>query len=302
MQISKSNFTEINSIGEIAYRVIKNDQTAHVMGITSHGIYLRTKKRWVIHITNDRFRSPITININPNQISLDGIKLNSKVTVDRGSLTLQDSGVAIQPKRDRIWKVPKPPTSILNISNRKEHFRVFAKEVESRKKDTGLAQILSNITGLEEYKNQPDDQWNNLYRHIFSFMKFAKASDQNQFVDLVSGILGAGNGLTPSGDDFIAGFLLMINRWRTLFGDIFNYFDLNNQVVNMAYQKTTSLSANMIEWSSIGMGEERTISAADWLVCGAGKPENIIPELIEFGNSSGIDTITGMAAALFITN
>jgi hypothetical protein len=110
--------------------------------------------------------------------------------------------------------------------------------------------------------------------------------------------LGFGEGLTPSGDDYVIGTLLSLNRWKDVLLPDKDLGSLNQQVVETAYQVTTTLSANLIECAALGQGDERLIQAIDYLMGGGVQKDEIVTNLMNWGNSSGVDTFVGMATAL----
>jgi len=74
--------------------------------------------------------------------------------------------------------------------------------------------------------------------------------------------------------------------------------ELNNRIVEAAYAKTTLLSANLIECASLGSADERLISTLDYLVCDEDYETEIPRELLDWGKSSGLAALLGMATAL----
>ena len=65
-----------------------------------------------------------------------------------------------------------------------------------------------------------------------------------------------------------------------------------------AYEKTTTLSANLIDCAARGLANERLINTLDWILTGEPGEANVIANLLGWGNSSGVDAFTGMAAAI----
>ncbi|MBL6962162.1 MAG: DUF2877 domain-containing protein, partial [Anaerolineales bacterium] len=113
----------------------------------------------------------------------------------------------------------------------------------------------------------------------------------------IQSFLGLGGGLTPSGDDFVIGLLLSINRWSTIFHQIKNLATFNKEIVEAAYKHTTTLSANLIECAALGSADERLIQAVDHLATGKYNRDEVIPGLLSWGNSSGVDALVGMMTA-----
>ena len=106
-----------------------------------------------------------------------------------------------------------------------------------------------------------------------------------------------GSGLTPSGDDFVMGLLLSLNRWESVLQPGDNLSVLNTNVVESAYRCTTTLSANLIECGALGLADERLIQAVDLLATGKKEQAEILLGLLSWGNTSGIDAFVGMIVA-----
>jgi hypothetical protein len=126
---------------------------------------------------------------------------------------------------------------------------------------------------------------------------FHKGSSQ-ETLDIFRRLMGLGRGLTPSGDDFIMGLLLAVNRWPGLFGPLLGLAELNRQVIEKAYSVTTSISANLIEGATLGYGDERLISALDGIMTGYLPAEECANNLLALGASSGIDALVGITSVM----
>jgi hypothetical protein len=99
----------------------------------------------------------------------------------------------------------------------------------------------------------------------------------------------------------VIGFLLALNRWKDLLLPSEGMPDLNRHIVDAAYEKTTTVSANLIECATLGLADERLIQAIDWLVINNSQGSQPIQELVTWGSSSGVDVFVGfvVASALF---
>ena len=65
-----------------------------------------------------------------------------------------------------------------------------------------------------------------------------------------------------------------------------------------AYQQTTTISANLIECATIGEADQRLIAALDCLMTQEPCTVEIIGDLLNWGHTSGVDTLLGMLTAL----
>ena len=91
---------------------------------------------------------------------------------------------------------------------------------------------------------------------------------------------------------------MVLNRWKEVIFDGQDLDRLNQQVVEAAYRKTTTLSANLIECAALGLADERLIEALDWLVSGSEQEPTHLDEMLDWGSSSGIDVFVGYVVAL----
>ncbi|MBU1661287.1 MAG: DUF2877 domain-containing protein [Chloroflexi bacterium] len=103
--------------------------------------------------------------------------------------------------------------------------------------------------------------------------------------------------MTPAGDDVVIGLLLSLNRWEEVLWPDGQLHEWNRQLVEAAYQRTTTLSANLIECATRGQGDERLIAAVDHLVCGRSGSSKIITDVLKWGSSSGKAALIGMRIA-----
>ena len=111
-------------------------------------------------------------------------------------------------------------------------------------------------------------------------------------------LIGLGRGLTPSGDDMVAGLLLALNRWREALRPETGVEDINRSVEEWARLHTTALSATLIKCAARGLASERLIHALDSIMTGTPSLDDSLPPLLQWGASSGMDSLLGMAVAI----
>jgi hypothetical protein len=92
----------------------------------------------------------------------------------------------------------------------------------------------------------------------------------------------------------VLGLLLMLNRWQAEH----DWSELNRAVIAAAYQKTTTISANLIECAAAGQADERLIAVVEGIAAGSTAWETCVEHVLGWGSSSGIDALVGMTIAL----
>ena len=107
----------------------------------------------------------------------------------------------------------------------------------------------------------------------------------------VRGLLGRGDGLTPSGDDALAGALLVAHA--------LGVGDALAAVVRRRLGATTAVSAALLSAAADGFAARPVVTLVDAAVAGddLGVRETL-PAVLSIGHSSGADLVVGVAAAL----
>lgn len=106
----------------------------------------------------------------------------------------------------------------------------------------------------------------------------------------VQHLVGLGPGLTPSGDDLLAGFLLLAHRsgWATP-------APLREAIRSLPPGRTTAVSESLLHWAAEGVANERALHWLDGLLQGAPPP---IDPVLAIGATSGADFAAGVLLAL----
>lgn len=120
--------------------------------------------------------------------------------------------------------------------------------------------------------------------------EFLQNKDFQNAADCITRLIGLGIGLTPSGDDFLCGFLagLILTKKDTChFADILKH-NINNNLKN-----TNEISAAFLDCAAKGQ-----FSLAVNSLKGNPSPAQIYDSFREIGHSSGMDTLCGVLFAL----
>lgn len=304
MKNSNPRLFKATSIGLIASQVLSKDQDAQVFGNTSRGLFIKTAFNWLVFLSFEQFRGPLTLTLAETDPAFRQVAPGDQFRICATSIFVPVLDIIITSKDDQIWQPLPPSVRPLDDAERQVKLVKFAKEIISKKGGMGLAPLIPALLGVPG-THRPLEINNRLdWGDFLQVQKYVCNRDVNPLARLLSTLMGSGTGLTPSADDFIVGLLLALNRWHNLLWDEGRLRDLNQKVVEAAYKKTTMLSANLIECAALGLADERLVNALDWLMTGFSLKLEIetavADELLGWGHSSGVDAFVGMAAALHV--
>jgi hypothetical protein len=277
-----------------AFEETRLGQPGEVIGNTSHGIFIRTSKNRIIYLSSEKYGNPLNINLHPFPSVLCDIQVNDQVHLGNGKLIFPrlDFQISTSPQ---IVYIPEPaPPIVQEPKIIKKNILAIIMEINRVITPEGFAgQLLAYINKGES--NTPESK---LLAELREIHKQFLAQSVKELCVSLTRLIGSGRGLTPAGDDFICGFLLALNRWEMekIHGEELK--ELNLELSKEAYQRTTTLSANLIELASRGEGDERLITILDSIYDSDPSPQEAATLLLSYGSSSGLDAFTGMVIAI----
>jgi Protein of unknown function (DUF2877) len=291
------NLHEADSIGFLAANKLSINQNAIVAGKTSRGAFIKLANNWLLFLSSEPFCGPLTLNMVATDGYLQKITSGMPVQISPKQMLLPHLDLRISFEKASIWRAPHPSSSPITAEECRKRLYFVCENIILNNPAAGLAPL---IPGLINPVAQPAPGPKTFQTNILSFFEKLPSSNQFSFIDFINSILGTGRGLTPSGDDFVLGFLLALNRWGFTLLPGYNPQKLNCRVVEAAYKKTTTISANLIECAAQGQADERLIAVLDWLMSGTSSDLACIDEMLKWGHSSGIDVFVGVMFALSI--
>jgi len=287
----------IHSIGNRAMDLLSVEKIAEILGITSKGIFIKFENNKMVFLSFEDYRGPLTANLSGGFRHFTRLSRGGKVTLSREALLFPDSKISISRSNPKIWKPSKIAEPPDNSLDRISLIRSLALDVYRFKKGEGLSEMLPALGDFSPGYANGNTQFQGVEAIIEEIRGQIAEGDLLSFSQTIQSFLGLGGGLTPSGDDFIIGLLLSFNRWETIFQPDNNLSRLNEIIVEAAYKRTTTLSANLIESAALGSADERLIQVVDHLATGKYHRDEVIPGLLSWGNSSGVDALVGMITA-----
>ena len=270
---------EIATAGKSALNFIESYSEGETIGETvkvfESTVYLKTGHDDLICLTSKDVKAPMNLNLNVpiNFLELDCI--NKKAIRTLNGLKLETIG--FDTKNSKIHPLTKDHEIEAGLRN-----RILFSVDEINLFDTA-GSILDN--------NSPF--FNDLSVSITTISESTQKHELNKLSDQLSSIVGLGNGFTPSGDDFIVGFLFCLNRILSCT----NHKDTKFVIMG----NTNWASKKFIGYSQNGIVIEPLELFVNFLLSGENKTKFPLMDLIQVGKSSGIDASIGaIIAAVFV--
>jgi len=235
---------QAKSLGSVAWESLSTGKSARVMGTTSRGVFLQTERTWLVFLSWEPWRGPLTVNV---EAGLTEVDVGESVLLDRGTIWLGRHQVILPP--NETWEPSPPPRSPSLPEERRERARSLLEAARRSGRVSTLAHLLDQTVPLQPHC-----------------------------------LLGLGPGLTPSGDDLLAGALLTRARRGTA-------PDRPEGLLAAARARTTTLAWNLLELSARGLADERLVNLADHVNTGAPCDGTFL----DWGSHSGVDVLLGMA-------
>lgn len=288
---------EINVIemGAIAHTKLAQESEASLMGITSRGLFLWLSSGWVVFLSPDSFRGPLTLNYLGEPGDFRALQSGLPARVYPDHILFPEARLAIHTGQASPWQPPPVPVKILPHGDRMALMALVARDLLTRGGVSDFGRLIPAMLGDEggsEAKGNP------AYPFVERLQHSLREGKLTDIARCMQAILGMGTGLTPSGDDVVAGSLLALTRWGHALAPGMETKALVQEVVQAAYRKTTTLSANLIECAGQGQANERLVLALDGILSGETDASTCAGYLAGWGNTSGLDVLAGMALAL----
>lgn len=282
------------SIGYQARQTMADTEEATVLGTSSRGLFLQMAGRWVVFLSYERFCSPLTITLRlPPVPALHSVERGETVTVQSQRLNFPAASVGVL-LPEGAWQPPAPSVDLRSAGEREKGLKQMAAAIAGAGREQGFGLLLRPLLSLPTERSLPAEQ-RALLDVVVALLGKLEAGDGDGAAAVAGRLLGRGRGLTASGDDFLVGLLLLAHRHPGAVRFDLPLASFSRGVVDAAYQKTTTISANLIECASRGHADERLLAASDWIAGGRPTLSECLPPVLSWGASSGVDAVVGMA-------
>ncbi len=281
--------------GMRALEILNGQPEATVIGSTSRGLFLLLPGSQVVFLSMERHAGPLTVNLKQDHPRLHAVHSGMAVRVHPKHLEIDKAGVTVDWSEAQGWSPPAPPKTILEREQRLERLRAVTRAA-LQESQSGILPICGPLLGMDTGADLTDEN-QSILEKASALRKALAEQDLEGALTALKPLLGLGRGLTPAGDDFVEGLLLALVRFRAQYAPFQPLDELIQSLTMLGYQRTTALSANLIEAAGTGEADERLLDAADGIFAGRTSIEECARDLLSYGSSSGTDALAGMAAA-----
>ena len=265
------------TVGHFAHAILSSETSAEICGQTSKGVFAVTNCKKVFFISHLPYSGPLTINLQNSPSILELIHPDSKLTLSKTVINFDHPPLEILLSPGiEIWSPASLDKKKFDLKAFTNHFTVLESEFLKQFSED-KSSLISPLQWLDAIRSLPTI---------------------GESLAYLSGLIGKGEGLTPSGDDFICGFFLAAHTWKDVLFPGLQLVESIQKIVELAREKTTALSANLIACAALGSADERIMDCVKWLHQGEVAPAETMKELRMYGSSSGIDTLAGMLACI----
>ena len=282
------------SLGKFAKGLLHQQENAVPAGISSRGLYLRPPEDTILFLSFEKFRGPLTVNINPKHGAIPEIKSDSPVFLSPAKITFPEEGIQINLENAEVWNASVPSGKLPAETSRSRLESTI--EQTLRLTERNNSQDLFNSVLPGNTIHIPDIP--GFDHHLTQFLAALEQNKSSMGGEELSSLLGLGSGLTPLGDDLILGVILTLNRWDQVLIPGQGLEELNDNLLINAKEKTTALSASLLSCAIEGAADERLLAVLDSFFSGDESSPRDLDNLLKWGSSSGIGVLAGMVSVL----
>ena len=287
----------IATAGRVALEALAQARSAAVAGKTSRGVFLRLDHGWVIFVSYEAQRGPLTLNLRGAPGALPDLESGSIGVCSPERIFFPHPGLTLSLAQAEAWQAPAPAGEPLPPDLIRSQLITMARLGSTSPVASGLAALLPAVVGMPELSPHQNADYSPKIARLQTACRDGQAP---AMAEALGAFLGLGPGLTPSGDDLVSGFLLAANRWGRRLQPGLDFTRLNQGIVGGARRATSDISASLIACAAGGQADERLILALDGIVTAAPDANACFAALTGWGSSSGYDALVGMA--IFLTH
>lgn len=266
-----------------------------VMGVFQRGLTAIGKnERQVVYITDRNHPGPFTIYV-PNFRKINQeVVTGSQISLEADRISIHSVNTVISLTKAEPYETFKlvQPTKILNsqepiflFGNSSTELKFFTSDFFSSYLNLFYA---PDQNDLPEFKIDPL-----IFKTVKDFYKNMKENNLEALKYCAYNLLGFGKGLTPAGDDFLAGWILANFFYHEKQNQSLIFRNISDYIVKLAPSRTHLLSSALIWAASQGAADPFLTEIIQKIMLGSQITAKDLKNLTSVGYSSGFDGLSG---------
>lgn len=273
------------------------DRPFTIRGITSRGIFVDLEEKVILFLSREHYRGPLIVNLIWDELILDQIEAKTVGIVCNSILRFSTPDLVISTGQATVWSALDtwdPTTLPLKLPSKDQTIE-FLNLLLSRS-DSPNELIDTVIKILSPPPQDPGGNDHELSNAVKAMLQALQQQALPGLDQAAHALAGRGRGLTPSGDDFLLGICYGMFMAQTRMP---KFHQLAGKLLyDKVSQRSTLISANLVDSATAGEVDERLAAAFQALVHPQFEASHAIDGILSWGSSSGMDATAGMALLL----
>jgi hypothetical protein len=275
--------------GVLAQEFCRSHARATVEAVFERSFYLRSGDEFICVGEPEIGNGPLTLIGNLGRLSDLALQPRQSVEVCNRHILI-DNSIRLTLDRSEAWRSPcwpicQPPIRLI------ETCTTLGRRATIDAPEEGLARQIGETSGHQPLARVARPRIAVFERWLSGVLDAGPAPAMVSG-DAIGGLLGLGPGLTPSGDDFLVGALVLLD----CVGERVAHAALARAIINVLPGSTSPLSACFLRAAAAAHVGEKLHRAVSSVI--AGDVDAAIEAIENIGHSSGWDMMAGITATL----
>lgn len=290
----RSDPIAVPTTGSVAYQVLNEAQSGRVAAVFEHSFYVDFDGRFVCFGDVEIGNGPLNALLGEEWRDI-GLRVGDPAIVDGETVCINNRRV-LELSRADIWRMPEPPAKP-NAARVLGKLDTLVQAIGPFMPADGLANLIRprSVTAHEDpllqYVSQP---FGALKRWLATCLDCV----QNRVIPCpgdLGKLIGAGPGLTPSGDDVLVGVMATLHRLEKCRA----LMRMSNHIQADIGHRTNPISAAYLVAAMDGYAGEPIVTVIDELIFARTiEAERVARRLDQIGSTSGWDSFVGIVVVL----
>lgn len=241
-------------------------------------------------------RGPINVNVDPEIFrSLSSLAARHQISIRQGTLEFAD-GLVLEYDTSRVYNPPlRFDRSVTSMSQVERNLEVSRETSLVSGKFGGLGGLLFESWGCAVKARSIPADFRTVIAVVRELLAAVRDCNMNGIRTSTRGLAGLGPGLTPSGDDLLAGFMLAYILGSENRQGNGNARLVNSLILRASARRTSTFSFEVLRQAAFGRANEKLRDLAEAIYTGEERDVKVKTlHVLSMGANSGTDLVVGV--------